>query len=451
MRPLLLLAAAAWSAAAIASGLTVPDKGEGAADRQSILWQETLDALVDGFDQGHAVISGAAVTAQGTPDMTVAVAAGTVLSGGIVRSVSSGNVTIATADGTNPRFDLIVADSDGGAALARTGTPAANPKPPNKTAGDVLLALVYVPASDTAIQTNQIVDQRVLVRRSAQLTADDGVVVPEVTAQPATPAAGLLVYSQNRAGRRFPKWVGPSGVDYMFQPALFGNNVALWLPGTGTTVAISFGEAWTARNAGTGAAQSHPTRATTNILTQTKRARFGTGTTATGSSGIQSTNPVVWRGNAAGLGGFFCHFRYGTATSASDLRALIGLSALNAALAGEPSAQANTLAVGFDSTDTNWQVIRRDGSTASKTDTGIAKSTTGALWDFYAYAAPNASTITVRVVNVGTGAVAVDNVELSTNLPTNTTFLNMHAQVMSVTGTTAKEIDVAKMYCESDT
>jgi hypothetical protein len=438
------------SSAALAVGWSIPDKGEGANDRQSILFQEYTDALVDGLAQSEAVISGGAVTAQGSPNMTVAVAAGVVLSGRVQRTLDAGNGTIATADATNPRFDLVVADSDGGAPVVRTGTAAANPKPPAKTAGDALLAVVYVPAGDTAIQGNQIVDLRAIVWRSAELNTESAIVLPEVTAVPSAPASGLEFFVQNRAGRRLPKFVGPSGVDWIVQPALFGNNVVMWLPSTGTTVSIAIGETWTARNAGTGAAQSHPTRATTNILTQMKRAQFGTGTTATGSSGIQSTNPVVWRGNAAGLGGFFCFYRYGVTTSASDLRALIGLSALNAALAGEPSAQNHTIAVGFDSTDTNWQIIRRDGTSATKVDTGIAKSTVNAVWDLFLYGAPNGSGITVRLVNVGTGAVAIDNVEYTTTLPGNTQFLNAHAQVMSVTGTTAKTIDLNRIYCESD-
>jgi hypothetical protein len=108
------------------------------------------------------VVSGCAVTAQGTPDMTVAVASGVILSSGTQQTVTSGNVTIAAADGTNPRFDLVVADSSG-AKQRRAGTAAANPVFPTPTAGDVVLAAVYVPAADTAINTNQIVDKRVTV------------------------------------------------------------------------------------------------------------------------------------------------------------------------------------------------------------------------------------------------------------------------------------------------
>lgn len=140
---------------------SLPDKGEGANDIQSILFQEYLDVLVAGINGIDCVLSGCAVTAQGTPDMTVAVAKGAVLTNGSLKAVAAGNVTISAADSTNPRIDLVVVNSSGTKA-ARTGTAAASPAPPARTANDVVLAVVYVPANDTAINTNQIVDMRVL-------------------------------------------------------------------------------------------------------------------------------------------------------------------------------------------------------------------------------------------------------------------------------------------------
>jgi hypothetical protein len=116
------------------------------------------------------VVSGCAVTAQGTPDMTVAVAAGTIISGGTLRVVSAGNVTITAADATNPRFDLVVIDASG-AKQRRGGTAASNPVFPTPTAGDAVLAAVYVPANDTAINSTQIVDKRVTVLPSVRQVA----------------------------------------------------------------------------------------------------------------------------------------------------------------------------------------------------------------------------------------------------------------------------------------
>lgn len=267
---------------------------------------------------------------------------------------------------------------------------------------------------------------------------------------PAAPAAGdLRWFARNRSGRVLPHVIGPSGVDVALQPALFGNSVFMWSPSTGTTVSTNFGTSWTVRNSGTGTAQAHPTRASTNALTSMNRATFGTGTTATGSSGIQSSRPVCWRGNAANLGGFYFNSRFGVETTEAALQILIGLSSLNAALAGDPDLPANTVALGKRSTDTTWQIICRDGTAATITPTGLA-ITAGQVLDFTMFAPPNGSSVTFRLVDAVTGTVYVDNVVVTTRLPVNTTFLYAHAQIRSTVGTTAKLLALNRIYVETD-
>jgi hypothetical protein len=148
------------------TGFTIPDKGEGASDLQSILFQEYIEVLAEGTRGLNCVLSGLAVT--GGADMTPAVAKGAVLSNGTMYAVAAADVTITTADATNPRLDLIVVTSAGALAV-RAGTPAAAPKPPNRTANDVVIAAVYIPANDTAIATNQIIDMRVIRDRDVTL------------------------------------------------------------------------------------------------------------------------------------------------------------------------------------------------------------------------------------------------------------------------------------------
>ena len=137
---------------------TIPDDGEGDNTLQSLLFQEYLDVLVAGLQGIDCVLSGLAVT--GGADMTPAVAKGSVLSNGTMFAVAAADVTITTANATNPRLDLIVVNNAGALAV-RAGTAAANPKPPARSANDVVIAVVYVPANDTAIATSQIVDLRV--------------------------------------------------------------------------------------------------------------------------------------------------------------------------------------------------------------------------------------------------------------------------------------------------
>lgn len=137
---------------------TIPDKGEGDSDIQSILFQEYLEVLVEGVSGRNCVLSGLEVT--GGADMTPAVAKGAVLTAGVLKAVAAADVTVSTADATNPRIDLIVVNSSGALAV-RAGTAAAAPKPPARTANDVVIAAVYVPANDTAVATSQVTDMRV--------------------------------------------------------------------------------------------------------------------------------------------------------------------------------------------------------------------------------------------------------------------------------------------------
>lgn len=143
---------------------TIPDNGEGDNDLQSICFQEYLDVLVAGISGFDCVLSGCAIT--GGADMTPAVAKGAVLSNGVLFPVAAGDVTIGAADATNPRIDLIVVSSSGAKAV-RAGTAAAAPKPPARTANDVVLGAVYVPANDTSIETTKITDLRVMRAGSA--------------------------------------------------------------------------------------------------------------------------------------------------------------------------------------------------------------------------------------------------------------------------------------------
>lgn len=151
-------------------GFTIPDASEATFPAQAGLYQTDIDALAAG-SQGTGVESGCAVTAQGSPDMTLAVASGVVRVAGVAATVSSGNVTVTAANATNPRFDLVVASNTGVKSVI-AGTAAAAPIPPTLPSTSVLLATVWVPANDTAINSNQIVDKRVMVKQYPEFAAN---------------------------------------------------------------------------------------------------------------------------------------------------------------------------------------------------------------------------------------------------------------------------------------
>lgn len=137
--------------------LTIPDAGEPESNIQAIFYQEDLEIMMAAVDGLDCVLSGLALT--GGADMTPAVAKGSVLSNGTMFAVAAADVTVTAADATNPRIDLVVVNSSGTLAV-RAGTPAAAPKPPARTANDVVIAQIYVPANETAIATANIYDRR---------------------------------------------------------------------------------------------------------------------------------------------------------------------------------------------------------------------------------------------------------------------------------------------------
>lgn len=284
---------------------------------------------------------------------------------------------------------------------------------------------------------------------NAEHVVDQYLDIPDVVT-PAAPAAGWLrMFAKTRAARATLNSIGPSGIDVAYQPAFFGNTIIMWLP-SATTAQTAIGATYTARNNGTGAAQDTPARASTNAMTSMTRARFGTGTTATGASGTQTAATVAWRGNGASLGGFFFNARFGVETTAADLRMMIGLSANNATMAADGSTWANTCALVKDSADSTWQFATRNATTLTKTASGCTV-TAGQILDLYVFAPPNNSaTVYVRLVDVITGTIFMDDVAITSNLPVNTTFMYMQAHTQSVTGATAKLLSVNKMYLEQD-
>lgn len=176
-------------------GWTLPDKGEGDNNIQSILFQEYLDALSEGVQGINCVVSGCLVTTHGA-DLTPNVAKGAVLSNGTLFAIAATTKTIGTADATNPRIDLIVVDSSG-VLQVRAGAAAAAPKPPARTANDVIIAAIYVPATTTAITAARITDMRVIRDRH-------GIVLKRQTT--------LVTFNTTLAIQTYASLVCPSGM-----------------------------------------------------------------------------------------------------------------------------------------------------------------------------------------------------------------------------------------------
>jgi hypothetical protein len=150
------------------------------------------------------------VTALGTPNMSVNVAAGQAVIQGtesgtqgaaIVTNDGTVNLAIAAADATNGRRDLIVARwySETVALASRrfalevvTGSPAASPVDPTLPANSIVLARVTVAAAAASIAGGAIADLRAF-------TAAAGGVLPCLsTDHPATPYEGMSIYELDK-------------------------------------------------------------------------------------------------------------------------------------------------------------------------------------------------------------------------------------------------------------
>lgn len=140
---------------------TIPDTAAAWNAIQARMQTGDVSILVAGLN-AEGVASGCAVSPQGSPNMTVAVASGSVRIGGATVAVTSGNVTITSNSSGNPRLDLICVNSSG-TKSAQAGTAAAVPKYPSIPASSVVLAAVLVPTGASSITANNITDKRVQV------------------------------------------------------------------------------------------------------------------------------------------------------------------------------------------------------------------------------------------------------------------------------------------------
>jgi hypothetical protein len=284
--------------------------------------------------------------------------------------------------------------------------------------------------------------------RNAQF--DDALALPFPLAGgiPSAPADGLKVFAIGRAGRTLPGFIGPSGVDSFLQPALFGNRVMLITPGSGTAVGSS------GLTPTTAATLSHPSLSTATLAQSLYRTRFTTSTSAGSASGVRDGTATHWRGNSAGRGGFMVHMRIATGSIAlSGGQMMAGLSSSTSALAGEPSSSmADFIGICKDSADTNLFFSRRTGSgSATKVDLGIAYAANVVL-DLWLFSRPNGSNIGARVVRQnfdGTSTVLLDTT-YNTDIPANTTFLARHVQVRNGAVAAAADVDMVRVYSESD-
>lgn len=127
-------------------------------------WFESDIAILQAAAAGRngVILGGCAVTESAIPAGTTEVETGQVVIDYTLVDVAAQTVGHDVADALLPRFDLVVVYDDGTAA-SLAGTPDAAPLVPLPDTASVAVAQVFIPAGDTAIENEQIVDKRVIV------------------------------------------------------------------------------------------------------------------------------------------------------------------------------------------------------------------------------------------------------------------------------------------------
>lgn len=278
---------------------------------------------------------------------------------------------------------------------------------------------------------------------------------------PSAPSDGTLrIYAKKIAQRHMLKQIGPSGVDTALQTAVFQNRILMYVPSTGTTGTGSgtgWGPVWTS-----GGTVTHPTPASTapaisNQMRRTQYANVATTTNQTlGIKAAASNTLNYWRGNSAGLGGFFYAARFIVELyPASTVRIFAGLTASSSTyVVASDTVLNNTCGLWHDTTDSSatFNFVTRDTTTTTKTAISLSNNiAAGNSYDFYMFCAPNGSTLYYRLDDI-VNSVTYEG-STSTTLPASTAFMGPQCAMSNGTANTTvttTAIGVAGVYTEAD-
>jgi hypothetical protein len=162
----------------------------------------------------------------------------------------------------------------------------------------------------------------------------------------------------------------------------------------------------------------------------------------------------VTRGNSSNIGGFFYTIRFGTSVTPANCRVFVGLSDSVAAPTNIDPLVTGTgigrVGVAINTNTGNWSFVHNVSGTAP-TVTNLGASfpvDNTSLYELILFAAPNDTVIHYRFKNLATGA-ETSGQTLTTNIPTNTTYLAPQFWMVNVAASIAT-FDFGGWYLESD-
>lgn len=261
------------------------------------------------------------------------------------------------------------------------------------------------------------------------VTIDTGnLVVAGSTSEPAAPASGSLkLYGMQPHGSNgpvLPFWKGgTTQVDYRLFPEM--RSADPWWgcaqPAAHNSTTITVSGAKAAGSAtGTAAAVAW---ASTDERTRAKWVQYPSATTASSSAGLRANLDYVWRGNAAGLGGWYWWGSFNVVTTTANQRLFVGLKDATAVITATVNPSTALDAVGFqcDAGETTIRIGSNDNTgSATRTDLGASFpcTTANVAYDVALWAQPNGGSIGYYIRRLVDGSEAQGT--LSTDLPRNT-------------------------------
>jgi hypothetical protein len=248
----------------------------------------------------------------------------------------------------------------------------------------------------------------------------------------ATPTTGINFSAITQGGMVWPAWTDLAGSLFRVQPAIWGNTWGAAMALDGSTPS-NIGD----RVSSTGTIAG-VNLAGTNRYTRTRHNTFAVAAAINSQAGwtAVSNTGTLWRGNAAGLGGFFYYVRCGmdVVNSATNIF-YAGVSSLAQSTltvaGGVISGMASSMVgLGKDTGDATLSLFTNN-AVGPTTKTAIpsmpAFAGAGALWlDFWMYCKPNDTIIYYRVDDLRAGSdagVTLVDASVNSTLPVNTTFM----------------------------
>lgn len=275
---------------------------------------------------------------------------------------------------------------------------------------------------------------------------------------PAAPAADTVrLFRRAIAGRQFPAFVGPAGLDTALQPLLARNKVGLWMPpGNANTVPGVLG--FTAPTV-TGFTATARNVATTNLFNRMRRLGYVSAATA-GSVGHwrNGSGQFTVGSSVSGLGGFTFIVRFGISDAAAvaGARMFMGVRASATPSNVEPSTLTNCIGIGHGAADTNMKLFYGGSAAQTPLDLGAnfpANTLSVDVYELALFSPPTSGDVQWQVTRLNTNHVAAGTITNSgaAVLPTNGTLLAAPWAYRTNNATAlAVGMDVMSCYIETD-